>query len=439
MLNQLPEKLFTPFRHISKRTGAILLSCFVASIIAFFLATVHFLNLLLIEDRVQSRSIRFMRNFVGSKEFDKKLKIILIRKDQQGDAPRGDINKSHRKFFGDLVKAMKDAEARVLAFDISFDGKSEFDKAFFGEAVSEAERNKLKVIVGVDSYVNGKTDPELPRDLSNPRWGIIIVGGSQGDDSPIGTVKLADLPEANNNSGITSVVPSLALRVVMETEEPALVPYHDLSNNRLILYRDGASRDVVKSIPLERFNDLLIDQLTQNELNLARVDAHRIYQDLNDIDSLKANYKDAIVLVGYEDGEEKAVLSGGTRLGVELHATAVFNLLHNIFIFKLAPIYNYLIILLMAFLAALLYTPVASWLDYKVNLPIPKTDLKVPIPLTIIIIALIYLVVAFLVYKQTRTYLDICYHLLALGISYGLSWAVLKIWFPVKEKGWTLE
>jgi CHASE2 domain-containing sensor protein len=133
------------------------------------------------------------------------------------------------------------------------------------------------------------------------------------------------------------------------------------------------------------------------------------------------------------------VLSGGTRLGVELHATAIFNILHNIFIFKLSPIYNYLIILLLALLAALLYTPVASWLDYKVFFPVPRTDLKIPIPLTIIILGLVYLAVAFIVYKQTKIYLDVCYHLSALVISYALTWLVLKKRFPVKEKAWSLE
>ncbi len=437
MAHPLVQRLFDAFRRISSRTRTILLLSFAVSIFVFFLATLHLFNFLLLEDRVQSRSIGYMRHFVGGDNFDKKLKIILIREKQNaGAAPWGDIDKKHREFFGNVVKAMTQGGAKVLAFDIAFEDGSDFDKDF-GNAIAAAEKKKLKVIVGIDGYSNGKTDPEIPADLQQPRWGTILVGGYQGDDAPIGTLKLADLDPTGSSTGGPAVIPSLALRVVMEAQDPPLVADFDQSQRNLVLYSGGQSSKP-KSIPLERQRNLLVDQVSRGELDRATVDAQTLFNEFKNQTALD-KYKDAIVLIGYEIGDSHEVLSGGNRLGVELHATAISNMLNNIFIYKLPPIYNYLVILFMSLLGALLYTPIGKWADFKVPIPIPWTDLKIPVPLGLIILAVIYLIFAFMVYKLTKVYLDVCYHLAALVFSYAALWFVLNKWFPDEEPEWGLE
>jgi CHASE2 domain-containing sensor protein len=427
------EKLRSAVRSSSPRT-VVLVTSLVASLLVFGLANMRFFNLFRLDNWVESWSIRYMRDHVVEDRVDSKdIKIVLISATQHGEAPWGDINKKHREFFGELVRAMKKAQAKVLAFDIAFDGNSSFD-ADFGNAIAEAEKNGLRVVVGVDKYEHGRTDPEIPEKLREPvqnRWGTILVGGSQGSDRPIRTLKLATPDLSNNPSGNTGgeqpVIPSLALRVVMESQNPPLKPFLIQNEKRLVLRTGGGGAGILKSIPLEREVDLLIDQASQDELRNVRVDAQQVYDELNSEDALKA-YKDRLVLVGYEFNDSRPILSGGERLGVELHATVISNIIHNVFIFKLLPIYNYLVILSIAFVVALLYRPVGKRLEIPIK--IPGTEFIVKIPGALFLISAAYVVIAFLVYKETKVYLDVCYHVTAVFLTYYLVWFVLKWRFP---------
>jgi CHASE2 domain-containing sensor protein len=426
MSNSKPKNLLKAIRRIDARTWVILLVSIATSILVFALATIHLLNVFLLEDSVQTRSVRYMRNFVDRSAFDGKTKIILIPESQQSDGPFGDIDKKHREFFANLVTAMAQARAKLLAFDMAFEGKSAFDAAF-GNAIALADKNNLKVIVGVDSYTSGQTDPVIPSELNKPRWGTILVGGYQGDSGPISSMKLA---EPDNNPG-SPVIPSLALRIVMETVEPPLVAEFDRGQQNLLLYSASPNRQLIKSIPLERQRNLFLDQIPEDEIGRARIEARKVFDEVKDPDVAK-KYEGAIVLVGYEQGEARDVMSGGKRLGVELHATAVSNILHDAFIYKLGPGYNYLLILLMAFLGASLHTSIGKWLDFKVPIPIPKTQLTIQVPLGLIMLGFLYLIAAFLIYKLTKMYLDVCYHLAALALSYLAIWFVLTKWFQPK-------
>jgi CHASE2 domain-containing sensor protein len=135
-------------------------------------------------------------------------------------------------------------------------------------------------------------------------------------------------------------------------------------------------------------------------------------------------------------GESVPIRAGGTRLGVELHATAVSNLLRRVFIYKLKMIYSYFIVFLMALLAGLMYTPLGKWLDYKVTLPIPRID-QWPIPVGLVIIAALYLIVAIMMFMFLRFYLDVLYHVGALGLSYVFIWLILKKLAP--QDYWGLD
>lgn len=435
MPHPIINQLFSPFHRISPQVRWALLIALVSSVIVFLMATLHLFNFLLIEDFVQARSIAYMRNFTGGDSFDKRIRIILIRENQQGEAPWGDIDKKHREFFTKVVTSMTKGKAKILAFDIAFEDASEFDNDF-GKAIADAGESGVKVIVGVDNYTHGKTDPIIPSGLQGPSWGIILVGGSQGDDQPIGTLKLADLDiQSSGNPASLTVIPSLALKVVMEAGNPPLIPEFDQDQSNLVLYSGGPNREFLKSIPLERHRNLIIDQASQSELEYAKVDAESLMAEFNNQAALD-KYKDAIVLVGYEKDESNKVLSGGTRLGVQLHATAVSNLLNNIFIYKLSPFKNYSLVLLMSLLGALPYTKIGGWANFKVPIPIPWTKLEIPIPLVLIILAVAYLIVAFVVYRKERVYLEIPYHLAALVISYAANWILIKIWFPPKPSQW---
>jgi CHASE2 domain-containing sensor protein len=368
-------------------TSKVLAIAFGAGLIVCVMLNLRMLNLLFLEDRVEAFAVQYMSNFVRPRVFDKKIRIVVIGNDpHKGEAPSGNLTKEHRKFFADVITAMTKGQAKVVAFDVAPDGPSEFDSAI-GQAIANARSVGLKVIFAVDGYDNGQTDPIIEKEFNQPGWGTIGVGGYK--TGPIRTIRLAENKTASDSSGKPSpiTVPSLPLKIVMESTEPSLAPELQEHLSRLLLYSDNSKQKLVKTIPLVADTDLIIDQASESELQLARFTAQSIYDDGKDKDTLIRKYKDAIVLVGYEHKDEWPVAPFGKRLGVEIHATAVSNILNDVYVHRLALIYSYLIVLVMAVVAALMYTRFGKWLDYKVEFPLPWTQTKLPVPIGLIIVA----------------------------------------------------
>ena len=117
-------------------------------------------------------------------------------------------------------------------------------------------------------------------------------------------------------------------------------------------------------------------------------------------------------------------------MGVQLHATAVSNILRQVFIYRLYLIYSYAIIVVMALLALLMDTPVGKRLKFTVEVRIPWTDIKVNVPLGLVIMGGVYLIIAILTFMVWRIYLDVPYHLAALCLSYFLLWLLFTKLFP---------
>jgi CHASE2 domain-containing sensor protein len=416
---------------MSLRALKILAVALLAALVTCVFLNLRVFNFLFVEDWFEARAVNHMSNFVGKGPFDPNVKIVLIREKQHdGPAPWGDSDRKHREFFGQLIRAMTTAQAKVLAFDVAFDGNSPDLDPEFGKAVADARASGLTVIVGAEKYDNGKLTPEIPAAFNQPKWGLITVGAYQGNEEspgPIRAIKLADVDVANGSA----VVPSLPLRIVMDSQ--AFVPELQEEWNRLILYSDQAKQQVTQTIPLERGKYLFIDQASPSDLDSATVDAHRIVEDFNNPEVLRKNYQNAIVLVGYEMGEARDVLAGGKRLGVQLHATAVSNILRQVYIYRLYLVYSYAIIVVMALLALLMDTSVGKRLRFKVEVRIPWTDIKVNVPLGLVIMGGVYLVIAILTFMFWRIYLDVPYHLAALVISYFLLWLAFTKIFPQKE------
>jgi len=390
----------------------------------------------------QAKVIAYMqKNFAGPLKFSPDIKIVLVPENRKdGPAPSGNIEYEHRMFFAKLVRAMTEARAKVVAFDITFAVDSEWDKDF-GAAIADAERNGVKIVSGIDDPdQNGSRDPESPVDLPLTRLGSIRAGGSQTEGGPVGTILMAYEPAGDKENDLAAL-PSLPLLVVMEQHDPPLFAEFDDWHQNVQLYSQAPERDLKLSIPLERSEGLLLDQATRESLSTARVYADKLNDKITAGASLRRDYENKIVLVGYEYNDTKEILSGETRLGIELHATAISNILNGVFIKTLSPSRNYLIILLMALLGAFLHTSVGRSLEFRVPIPIPFTALQLPVPLGVIVVAAAYLIVGFAVYRLGRVYLDVCYHIAALLISYGGLWLVLNKWFtePKKEALWTVD
>ena len=396
-----------------------------AAILVCVLLNVRALNLLFIDDMFEGYAIPYMSNFAGKVPFHPKVRIILIKKDQQeGAAPWGEMHSKHREFFTALIKHMTAAKAKVVAFDMAFDERSLDHDTKFGEAVHNAKLAGVPVIVGADDYQDGKPVPEIPAEFNQPNWGLIYIGAYQGaeqDDKPIRALKLAD------TDGDNGVIPSLPLRIVMDSQ--SWVPQLEPEWNRLLLYSDPQKQQLVQTVPLDRGKYLFLEQASEQDLNTATVDAQRVYNDFNDASTLW-KYENAIVIVGYEIGDNKRVQAGRSRLGVQLHATAVSNILRQVFVQRLYLIFSYLIIFAMALLALLMDTPLGQRLKYSVGFQIRGTNITIPIPIGLVIMGSIYLVIAIAVFKIWRIYLDVPYHLAALALSYTLLWLIFTFLAP---------
>ncbi|HUR99715.1 MAG TPA: CHASE2 domain-containing protein [Pyrinomonadaceae bacterium] len=433
------RKLRSIFNKVDARTWAIISVPLLTGLVVCFLSIVHFFNLLGLEDFIQGYSVRYMKDYTAAAKFDKRIKIFLIGETPvAGTAPSGDIDPKHREFFSKLIRAMTQARAKVLAFDIAFEYGSPFD-AELGAAIAEAEKNNLKVIVGIDEFsAEQGTDPAIPTGFGHPRWGTILVGGSRGGDGRIGTIKLAEFNAAGSSPDNPTVIPSLALRSVMEASDPALEPEFDDGRLNLLLYRSGPTRELFRSIPLDREEGLILDEVSQREIQDARKSAQGVETEFSDPAAL-SKYKDAIVLVGYEQGEMQTLLTGEKRLGVDIHASAISNILNGIFISRLSPLHNFFIIFFMALLGAALHSGPGKWIDFKLPVPIPWTSFQPKVPIVLVFIAALYILAAFLAYKVSRVYLDVCYHIAALLISYAGLWFVLDKWFSKQEPIWKLN
>ena len=132
---------------------------------------------------------------------------------------------------------------------------------------------------------------------------------------------------------------------------------------------------------------------------------------------LLADYAGKIVVVGYEREEDKH----GDRFGVEIQASAISNLLTGGYFEPLRRSYHYLVIALMIGIGALLNTRFWKWMRWNIPFELPVIKKQVQVPFSLLLVALLYLAIAFIAYKQKRIIFNFNYHLLALVLGYWIA------------------
>src|SRR5215203_600063 len=131
-------RVFRYVRNSNPRARILLLFPIAVSFLVFVLSLVHLFNIATFEDMAQAKVIAYMqKNFAGPLKFSPDIKIVLVPENRKdGPAPSGNIEYEHRMFFAKLVRAMTEARAKVVAFDITFAVDSEWDKDF-GAAIAD--------------------------------------------------------------------------------------------------------------------------------------------------------------------------------------------------------------------------------------------------------------------------------------------------------------
>lgn len=380
-----------------------------------------------VDDWAERRFIAYMDPRMD-KEFSKdRIRIILAEEKPEGEIPAGESKKSHRKFHGELTRALAAANAKVVAFDVYFEDPTEFDTAF-GNAIADAEREETYVVVGVNTVKNGSPERDPPDYIKNAvkeRWGDITIGGQPGATKYIRVVKLAshhhdEAPPAGEQDE-TPLVPSFALQTFIQQAAPQrLAAFYSFEDGRIRLRLNGRDGEVVKSIPVSDELDLLVDYIDRDTISSISRTYREVYENRHNPQYMR-DYDDKIVLVGYMNDELRAVSESEQRYGIEIQANVVSNILNDLYIYRLGPMDDFLLIFGIAVVGV--YTQILSRgrMDFSLPVEVKNVQLPIKIPVPPIAISLIYLFCAFWLYKQQRVLLNLPYHLTALFTAYWLG------------------
>lgn len=385
----------------------------------FFASRIGILNVLGLDDWTDKKFIQYLHPYVASHPAPD-LKLILANEQNGSLGPPDRLQ--WRCYNAELLQGLSEVGARVVMFDLFFDdGLSDCDRKF-ADAIRDANARGTTAIIGARKYAdqNGKIVPEtateLKEVLQEKNWGT--VSGREGVRIRL---RLAEkMPQESDllSRKFILLIPSIALQAVMQGYAYNQPGRHvngvfDPKEGQILL-RNNLGQ-VIRSIPVEdgRMEIIVnpVERIWFNKRPYAEV-----RQLLQNIDLL-ADYAGKIVVVGYEIEEDKH----GGRFGVEIQASAISNLLVGGYFEPLRSSFHYLVIAVMMGIGALLNTRLWRWMRYSIPFELPVIKKQLEVPFSLLLVAALYLGIAFILYKQKAIILNLNYHLLALVLGYLIA------------------
>lgn len=423
-ISQEREEMSTVDRRIARweRTFA---SSVLASVLIFALGYVGLFNFPFhLDDWLESHFVPYMDDYVA-KKFSPNVRLILA--DEEGNGGLGVPGPGWRQYHADLLDALSNAGARVVVFDLYMSDPTEHD-GLLAAAVARAASRGTHVIVGKALDEEGNVSKDIAETLKASfadGWGNIDVGGQRGGF--VRVYQLAQPPrDADSESVEIPVVPSLGLKAVTMFLSDG-VPLKALFNEdvgQVQLRGDGA---LVKSIPVVRKDlslfDFPYDLVERSRLDDATRKYGDVYKRLNDPAYFK-DYENKIVIVGYKTEGELNVLQGERRYGSQIHANVVSNILSDVYVRLLPSSYDFLIVMLMAGFGALVQARFRH--VFSTRLTLPGRGKSFDVPGLLFLADIVYLLVAFQIYKHELTFIVKSYHLAAPFITYWLTGRMRK-------------
>jgi hypothetical protein len=246
------------------------------------------------------------------------------------------------------------------------------------------------------------------------RWGTLW-----GDASDRRIAVAQRLPSKESarrwiHSESVPVVPSLALAAVMQYDAgpsrpvaAALRPREDVIEIR------ATAGDALRTVPVDGRLNMIVDVA-------GAIPAHsyqHVYAQRDDPRSL-ADFAGKVVVVGYETPDEVwTTTSGTTRYKMEVQASAIAQMLRGRFLQRLRPARQYLVILLMGALGALLRLSPSARRSRRFRIPTLGRPMEVPAAL--VAAALAYGLLAFVACKALGIIPRLTYDLAALVLTYA--------------------
>jgi CHASE2 domain-containing sensor protein len=362
-----------------------------------------------------------------------------------------------RANYAKLIRDFADAGARTIVLDIFFKNRQlSPDEAEATDKLAAAVKYALDekhvgVIVGVTTEQKnlaelGKIKTELPgqmKDLLADYRGDANVLLQERQTLLVREIRLGTVsPGFSGCPGSeTAVLPSLSLLAVMNfrgAKRACLSP-----NQSEITLRDAFQNPVI-SVPVFSNYSRGDETLMVNKLDVTPAprisDFSKPIERLYNPSNVLADpgwCAGCILIVGVkreggcfgpaerdvwcvsdsEPGERN-----GKRFGVEIHANVISNLLTGTYVNPVPITIDLLLIVLMIGLGIGFQFAGPGWLAEPLQIPIPWTDTKVPIPLLLFVVTAIYLLLMYSAYQRWRLLLpNAAYHITALIISYFMT------------------
>ncbi len=394
-----------------------------ATLMIFLLAYVGLFNFPFhVDDWLEAKFIPYMENYVP-KKFHPDVRLILA--EPEGNDGLGKPDWKWRQYHGPLVMALAKAHAKTVVFDLQLSDGSEYDRAF-AEAIKTAQAQGTEVVLAKRLDEQGTIQKDIAEDLRNAvgdRWGNIDVGAVRG-----GLVRVYQLGQANRSDAPASdqevgVVPSLGLEASARflSDGPAVKAFFNEKGHQIQLRSDGT---LVRSIPVYEDNqslyDFPFDLAQRSRLTDATRSYSDVYQRLGD-DAYMREYAGKVVIIGFKTEQFLDLLQGEQRFGAEIHANVISNILTNVYVRLLPTSYDFLIVALMAGFGALAQARFRHMFSTQITIPFSEHKKKIDVPGLLFALDVIYLLVAFLLYKNALIFILKSYHLAAPFIAYWLT------------------
>jgi CHASE2 domain-containing sensor protein len=410
------------------------LAALVATFIIFLLGYLGLFNRpFQMDDWLEIKFIPSMDAYLG-KRFSPEVRIIMADEGENGGL--GKPGPDWRQYHAQLVDALTKARAKVIVFDLEMNDPTPYDKQF-AEAIKRARADGTAVVLSKGLEVDGAlaTDlaPELKEGIKD-HWGNIKVGGQVCSTCGHGGfVRLYQLAqparEGFSGSPMTeagAVVPSLGLRAVAESlsKSPSIKAVDD---DTIQIASDGRP---LRSIPVNKNNQAVYDFPYNLAEGTTLRDNTRPYRDVyarrEEPNSLQ-EYEGKIVVIGYKDNADlHPVFQGELRYGAEIQANVISNILSEVYVKVPPPSYNFLIVALMAALGALVQARFKHVFNIRITLPLGDPKKRIEISGLLLLAEIVYLLVAFVLYKNSLIFILKSYHLFAPFIAYWLTGKMRK-------------
>jgi tetratricopeptide (TPR) repeat protein/CHASE2 domain-containing sensor protein len=323
-----------------------------------------------------------------------------------------------RRYHAGLIEALSAAGARVIAFDVLFEGATSGTDEL-ARAIFHAARRGTTVVLASDGveFQGGRAVPVMADALADTPWGL--VSGSPGR----GHMPLARRgPDAWSRIRPEPLVPSLALQAVAQFRRTAerasaVVPTLGAGGDTIELRTEQGR--VVEEIPV--WDRHLSIPLGDGEDSLKPFPFHQVYESRAHPAALDF-FKDSLVLVGIEDDDDfHANSTDGTKhYGVAYHALVINQLLERRCVRRPEPPAQIALIVLMAALAWLLRSDAHPLFRHRLRLKVPRRgERAVTVSTGLVVSTLLYLLGALLAFRWFAVLLRVGYDVPTLWAAYA--------------------